>query len=233
MLLDHLRHVSNFRFSEPGILTFSLNLAIQLTQWLISLNFLINRLVRECNRHNHTREIQQIDRTRITIILELIMSDRSSRSDWCNNRINFLAKFLLHESELLEIFGLESPFLQVHGPKLIHVDLGERRIDQVSEVGNSGLAGLFERVENIGSTIRGVYAVDEVNGEVVLVGGPGEDCMPRFLQCRDNGFNATENRWMWEDLKFVSKLTHFVYIRLRFHHSCKILVSSHRKQAWP
>lgn len=52
-----------------------------------------------------------------------------------------------------------------------------------------------------GAAVGGVDAVDEVDGEVVLVRCPGEDFVPFSFQGIDDEVDAAENGRMWKDLQ--------------------------------
>lgn len=126
---------------------------------------------------------------------------------------------------MFEVGSLISPFLEVHGPELIDVDFGKRGVDQVFEVGDRGFAGGGEGGEDIlfrgcyigtnlcgiglgvggflahRATIRGVYSVDKVNGEVVLVRLPRDDGMAVLLERGNYSLDAAENGRVRSDLK--------------------------------
>ena len=110
-------------------LTFSLHLLIKFIQGLIPLNPLVNLLVRKQNGNNNTCKIQQIDRTRVTVILELVVPYSSCWSDGDDQGVDLYAENFFGELELREVFYLVVPFLEVDGPEGVHVDFGEGGID--------------------------------------------------------------------------------------------------------
>jgi len=114
--------------------------------------------------------------------------------------VDLLAELLFGEAELLEVLGLVGPFLELDVPEAVDVDFGQRGVDQVGDVRDRGLAGFFERVEDVGTAVPGVDAVDEVEGVVVLVGSPFYNVVAGFLESGHNGLNATEDGRVWENL---------------------------------
>jgi len=56
-----------------------------------------------------------------------------------------------------------------------------------------------------GAAVGGVDAVDQVDGKIMLIWRPWNDCVSVLLQRRDDGLDAAEDGWVREDLVIIHR----------------------------
>lgn len=92
-------------------LAFILDLFVHVVHSLVISLCFVHVLVRKGNGYDDTREIQQIDGTRVPVVLELIVPHSCSGCHGSNDGVQFPSKLLFKQSPLLKVFALVVPFL--------------------------------------------------------------------------------------------------------------------------
>lgn len=77
------------------------------------------------------------------------MADGGRRRDGGDDGVELPAVLGLEGPDRVEVLALVRPLLQLGVPDVVDVQLGEGGVDQVGEVGDGGLARLFEDVEYV------------------------------------------------------------------------------------
>jgi len=109
----------------------------------------VHVLVCESDGHYNARKVEHVDGGRVAVVLEAVVADSCRGCDWRDDGIDLAAELLLELAQLRKVLVLVIPLLKVGVPRAIDVELGQSRVDEVLEVGDGGLAGLFEGGEDV------------------------------------------------------------------------------------
>lgn len=130
-------------------LTLGLNHRVHVCQWFEGAVDRIYSLIRKGNRDHDASKVQEVNGRSVAVVLELVMTDSSSRGDGGNNGIELFAVLLLECPDGLKILHLVVPLLEMHIPDLVYIKPRERWVDQVGEVGEGRLSRFLENTKYV------------------------------------------------------------------------------------
>ena len=148
------------------------------------------------------------------------MTDSRRRRDRRDDGVEGLAvpKTGFGLAPLRQVFGLEGPFLEMHVPEIVQVDLGAVGVQEVFDVGDGGFPRGVDMVVDVlfllsakkvlgkvecaayGTAVSAENSVYQVYCKIMLVGSPFHRTVAVFLQRGDNGVHSPKNWRVRKDL---------------------------------
>lgn len=100
----------------------------------------IHALIAKGDRNNAACKVKDVDCGRVAIILELVVSHSSCRSDWSDDCVQLFAVLGFKGTNSIQVFHLISPLLLLQLPGLIDVCLWKFGAKKIGEIGNGRLS---------------------------------------------------------------------------------------------